>query len=251
MDAPQVSIITAYFKPDFVAELYDSVVAQAGDWEWLIQCDAPLPAALAARAAADPRIHVEANPWPLGPALSRNRALLRARGGAIFCVDDDDLLPPGALVKLQAALAAAPAEAFGAFGSSDKLLPDGSRVAHKHQQPGTVAPLTIAEDYVRRGKPMVHVGCVLWRRDHLLAHGGWAGLLRSEDTNLLLAVSAAWPGVAIADVVYLYRKHGGAITDSAWWQGERPAHARLNEERFRAVRRLQQLARRSGPQQGG
>lgn len=99
VDYGLVSIITPNYNCGrFIAQTVESVLAQTyPHWELLIQddCSTDDSVAVAERyAARDPRIKIEVNPRNCGAALTRNRALARARGRWIAFLDSDDLWMP-------------------------------------------------------------------------------------------------------------------------------------------------------------
>jgi hypothetical protein len=53
----------------------------------------------------------------------------------------------------------------------------------------------------------VYPAGVMWRRSLLLAVGGWLALYGMEDTGLLMAASAAAPGILLDTPTLRYRRH--------------------------------------------
>src|SRR5690349_1489848 len=106
MAEPSVSVLTACTRPELLAGLYATIVAQL---DGVVLDDAGI--------GADPRVHVHGSARAMGSAVSRNTALLRARAPHVLCVDDDDLLAPGALAPLLDGLEREP-DCFCAWGGA-------------------------------------------------------------------------------------------------------------------------------------
>ena len=97
-----VSIIMPSYNCDrFISESIRSVLAQTyTNWELLIVDDCSTDnTALTVKAFTDPRIHYQRNPQNEGAALSRNKALLAAKGRYIAFLDADDVWTPEKLEK--------------------------------------------------------------------------------------------------------------------------------------------------------
>ncbi|MFF1359907.1 glycosyltransferase family 2 protein [Streptomyces sp. NPDC058297] len=214
-----VSVVTAVHAPHapFLTDAWASLREQDhGDWEWLVQVDGPHPAVTAALekcgAAGDPRVRVAVNGTAEGPAVTRNIALGRSRAPFVQNVDADDALEPGALTALTAVLAADPDVGF-AVGRARDLLPSGELRDHVLPlDPGPLPRGSLAARWQTAPgsyRLPVHPAGVLWRRSLLLAVGGWSALRGMEDTGLLMAASAAAPGVLVDADTLRYRKHPG------------------------------------------
>ncbi|MFF2501918.1 glycosyltransferase [Streptomyces sp. NPDC058067] len=221
----EVSVVTAVHAPHapFLPDAWESLRGQDHDgWEWLVQIDgphAPVTAALdACGAARDPRVSVAVNGTAEGPAVTRNVALGRSRAPLVQNVDADDVLEPGALTALTTALAARPHAGF-AVGRARDLLPTGELREHALPlDPGPLPRGSLADRWLTepgRYRLPVHPAGVLWRRSLLLALGGWSALRGMEDTGLLMAASAAAPGVLVDADTLRYRKHPGQGTAQA------------------------------------
>ncbi len=237
-----VSVITAARRPDsaLLAEAWCSLRAQEADWEWCIQLDGA-ESRVPDEIAADPRVRVGAAPSsPLGPAAARNLAVLNSQSRLLHTLDCDDVLLPGALAGVIRAMRAN-REAAYAFGRSVDLLPDGSiRRFVMPFQPGLIEPGKLAAAFEERrregagfrGSFPVHCAGVTWSRPHLLAHGGYAAMLRSEDISVLLAIAESHAGVYVDQETFLYRRHPAQMTHGpddapAAVQGEAMVLARL------------------------
>jgi len=215
----EVSVVTAVHAPHarFLPDAWASLREQDHTrWEWLVQIDGPHTAVTAALegcgAARDPRVHVAVNGTAEGPAVTRNVALGRSRAPLVQNVDADDTLEPGALTVLTAALADRPHAGF-AVGRARDLLPTGELRDHVLPlDPGPLPRGSLADRWLTDPgsyRLPVHPAGVLWRRSLLLALGGWSALRGMEDTGLLMAASAAAPGVLVDADTLRYRKHPG------------------------------------------
>jgi glycosyltransferase involved in cell wall biosynthesis len=146
-----------------------------------------------------------------GPSSARNRGLALAKGRLVGFLDADDLWPPGALESLR--------EPFAG-------RPDAAAVQ------GCVADLWAEREGDPSAAPRraLNVGAALFRREALLAVGGFDAALRSgEDFDLWLRLRERnLPVLAIPAVALWYRRK-----PSEGEAGQRRAQA----GRLRALRR--------------
>lgn len=193
VDYGLVSVITPNYNCGrFIAQTVESVLAQTyAHWELLIQddCSTDDSVALARQyAARDPRIKIEVNPRNCGAALTRNRALARARGRWIAFLDSDDLWMPRKL-ELQTAFMARNGYAFTyhEYAEIDEAgNPAGVRVSGKKRVgrfgmfaccwPGC---LTVMYDAAKIG--LVQIRDVKKNNDTAL----WLKVIRKVDCYLL------------------------------------------------------------------
>lgn len=213
----RVDVVTAAHSAyaNFLPATWLSLNAQTHSaWRWLVQCDgngtAVRNALIACGAADDPRVQIAVNGTQEGPAVTRNVALGRSSATLIQNLDADDELEPTALAALARALANHPAAGYAA-GPARDLLSSGDLVD---------IPLPLVPGRLRRGalvdawittpddyRVPVHPAGVMWRRDLLLALGGWSAMCDMEDTALLMAASALCEGVLIDTPTLRYRRH--------------------------------------------
>ncbi|MFJ4654313.1 glycosyltransferase [Nocardia sp. NPDC088792] len=213
----RVDVVTAAHSAyaNFLPATWLSLNAQTHTaWRWLVQCDgkgtAVRNALIACGASDDSRVQIAANGTQEGPAVTRNVALGRSSAALIQNLDADDELEPTALAALAQALENHPAAGYAA-GPARDLLSSGALVDFPLPlEPGRLqrgalvdAWITTSDDY----RVPVHPAGVMWRRDLLLALGGWSAMSDMEDTGLLMAASALCEGVLIDTPTLRYRRH--------------------------------------------
>ncbi|MEW1907241.1 glycosyltransferase [Kitasatospora sp. NPDC085895] len=239
-----ISVITAvhgpaaHHLPDAYKSLLEQKLPEGWDWQWVVQEDGETDA-VAPYVPGDPRISF--GQGRCGRAgMARTMALSRATGQYVKVLDADDMLTPGALARDLTALQE-PGICWVTSRVLD-LLPDGSLVSFDHDPPagplerGAVLEHWKAHDF----RLPVVPGTMCARRNLVLALGGWMALPASEDTGLLLALSAVSRGWFTAETGLLYRKWPGQSTSQAAHvhEGERSARMAVIEERARALAAL-------------
>jgi glycosyltransferase involved in cell wall biosynthesis len=209
---PDVSIVTAVYRPRYLTETWESVRAQDGvSWEWIVQVDGTPAEAdtwIPADMAADERVRVEAR-GHFGIAVTRNLALLRTRADFVQTLDHDDILLPDALAVLAGTLRGDQRLAF-CFGEHLHLLTDGTlepRPAAKRLPPGRIEPGEITERW-RSGPHGMVPNTTMWRKDYLYAYGGWTALPVGDDYGLMFAVADRHPVAFVEHEVLHYRRYG-------------------------------------------
>ena len=209
---PDVSILTAVYKPRYLAESWESVRAQEGvSWEWVVQVDsdpADIEAWLPADMRADERVHVQAA-GHFGIAATRNLGLIRTRAEFVQTLDHDDALLPGALATLASVLRADPDLAF-VFGDHMHLMPDGSlepRPDLRRLPPGRIEPGVVVERWRDNLPHGLVPNATMWRKAYLYAYGGWSALPVGDDYGVLFAVADRHPTAYVDQVVMHWRKH--------------------------------------------
>ena len=152
-------------------------------------------------------VEVVANPpggWGAGRA--RNAGLERVTTPLVAFVDSDDLLLPGALATLEAALARAPAAPFVSGGALIARRADGSWLPE-----GLVAPVRaelqdpLGSLYARNWIPSAGA---LVRTDAARAVGGYdTSLVFSEDHHFWLALALGGAPAHTPALVAVHRRH--------------------------------------------
>ncbi|WP_433341221.1 glycosyltransferase family 2 protein [Streptomyces sp. CA-253872] len=215
-----ISVITAVHAPGahHLPDAYKSLLAQelptGWDWQWVVQEDGQTDE-VAPYVPDEDRVSFGQGRAGRA-AMARMLGLARARGEVVKVLDADDQLPPGALARDIAALEGRPDIGWVTSRVLD-LLPDGSTAGFEGDPPvGKLARGSVL-DYWRTHdfRASVHPATLAVRRDLLLAVGGWMALPASEDTGLLLALSAVSAGWFNAETGLLYRKWPGQVTSDA------------------------------------
>ncbi|HEY8981117.1 MAG TPA: glycosyltransferase [Streptomyces sp.] len=212
-----IIIVTAVHAPSasFLAEAYKSLREQelpdGWDWHWVIQEDGQTDK-VAPHVPDDSRVTFRQG-RPGGPGVARTIALAHAEGEYVKILDADDQLTPGVLARDLAALEADPTIGWATSRVLD-FLPDGSTAGFPGDPAnGPIERGEVLDFWKANGfRAQVHPATLFVRRDLLLALGGWMALPASEDTGLLLALSAVSRGWFNEEVGLLYRKWEGQMT---------------------------------------
>lgn len=202
----------------YLAGAAESVLSQSlpENWEleWIVQGDGEGSDQLTDLLPSDSRLRFESNSLRLGPAMTRNLALTRARGIWVQNLDADDVLLPGALATLVSAVEAEPSIHW-AWGQAEDLMPDGSRVTFEPwiSQMGVI-PAGFISGWVEEhgGQSPMPCAAVAYRTTTLRALGGWLALPTGEDVGLLCAAAALAPGWQDPATTWLYRQHDSQTT---------------------------------------
>ncbi|MGP3977255.1 glycosyltransferase family A protein [Streptomyces sp. 8N114] len=217
-DRVDVDVVTAVHAAyaSFLPNLWKSLREQTHPrWTWWVEIDGAADEVTevltGCGAVLDPRVRIGAHGGAaLGPAIVRNLALHRGQAPYVQTADADDELEPEALTRLVAALAEHPGAGF-ALGQARDLLPDGRlREVPLPLAPGPLERGTLAAHWVTTEDtyllPAVPAAA-LYIRDLVTVLGGWQAAAGMEDTALLMAASAATPGVLIPQATLRYRRH--------------------------------------------
>ena len=239
-EGPDVSvIICTRNRRVWLAEAVASVAAQTEiGWEIIVADDASsddTPAWLEARRAENFRV-VRQDPAG-GRAAAANRALADARGGAVMFLDDDDVLRPGALATLGAALRAVPG-AVAAVGARWDWFCDGRGGGRRDSHPRFPRVRDIFPELMFGWSAVS--GQNLYRTEIVRRAGGYTvvpALWPCDDRDLWLRVARFGPVVLRPEIVMTYRVHAGQ------W---RPADLGAIRERVarRGIRALPRAERR-------
>ncbi|MEU4893770.1 glycosyltransferase family 2 protein [Streptomyces sp. NPDC044780] len=227
-----ITVITAVHAPgaEYLPDAYKSLREQelpdGWDWQWVIQEDGETDAV---RPYVPDDARVSFGQGRSGrAAMARTMGLSRAEGEYVKVLDADDMLTPGALARDLRALTENPDLGWATSRALD-LLPDGSTVGFEGDPPqGPIARGAVLDFWKANGyRAQVHPATLFLRRDLLLALGGWMALPASEDTGLLMALSAVSRGWFTAETGLLYRKWPGQVTSHAAHTDEAERRARF------------------------
>jgi O-antigen biosynthesis protein len=211
MPAEVVSVvIPCHDAAPFLAEAIGSALAQAGvEVEVIVVDDASTDGSLAVAEAFGPAVRLIRLEGNRGAAHARNRGVAAACGTALLFLDADDVLGPGALRALLAALRGGPAGAAvcpwgylrrvdGRWTATpaDRPLPNPTGDPLRGWLAGAWAP----------------TNSILWCRRAFERTGGWdERLTLNDDGDLMMRALAGGMRLAVADAgMAHYRRHGGA-----------------------------------------
>jgi glycosyltransferase involved in cell wall biosynthesis len=201
----------------WLPETAQSVLGQdlSDNWEleWIIEADGSDGKSLSEVLPADDRISFSAHDGDLGPAVTRNIGLARARGVYVQTLDADDLLLPGALSTMISALQEHPSVHW-AYAQADDLMPDGTRVSFEPWMPPCgLIPAQRLPDWIDEHGGNVPAPCaaLCYRTTTIRAMGGWMALPAGEDIGLLAAISTVTAGWQSEATTWLYRQHPGQM----------------------------------------
>jgi hypothetical protein len=227
-----ITVVTAVLpaRSEHLASTWTSLLGQqlppGWSWQWCLQADGPGQLDLD---VSDARISPGRTDAARGPAIARTLTLGRAIGSLTRVLDADDQLTEGALARDIAAFERDPALHWVTSAALD-LQPDGStRTAPADPPSGRLAAGWVIDQWAGNGfRSPVHPATLCIRTRSLLGLGGWMALPASEDTALLLALDALWPGYFEAEPGLLYRKWPRQLT-------AQPAHVDADQRRARSA----------------
>ena len=179
VQSPHVSVcIPVYRGEQYLAETMRSVLDQTyRDFELVVLDNASTDASgEIARSFQDPRVRVETNPATLPQPQNWRAAVELCRAPLIKLVCADDLLHPRCLEYQVAALDADPGLAVVA--ARRHMIDEYSRILVPRRGLSGLTGVRnsdeVARRVVRTGANLIgEPGCVLFRREHYLAVGGW------------------------------------------------------------------------------
>lgn len=177
--------------------------SEDGTWDWL-------------QTVADGRTRVIRQSHRGERSATRNRGWREALGEAVLFLDDDDVLEPGALRALAAALERESA-AIAAVGGFVRYDEHGviKRGAHPRYRTTRDAWTDVLVGWVGT------LGRSLITRRVLEQTAGFTeGLSFGEDWEFWLRATQLGPIVCVPDIVLRYRVHREQSTSSAWRQQE-------------------------------
>lgn len=204
---PRVSIVLPVHNGEaFVAEALDSILAQDfADFELICVDDGSSdtsPAILASYAARDPRVRVLTNTPNRGLPGALNRGFADAHGSLHSWTSDDNILRPNMLSRLVATLEAH--QDVDIVHSAFSVIDEKGAFLYRV----SVGPV---EDILFSN----NVGAsFLYRARVTEALKGYdEGLFGVEDYDFWLRAARQFRFMPLEDDLYLYRRHGGSLTD--------------------------------------
>jgi hypothetical protein len=150
-------------------------------------------------------IDVRRLPFRAGAGGARTAALTDVDTAYFTVLDADDLLPPGS-IDVQMVALARHREARYAVGNFMVLHPDGTQTPYLHPFDGVIGKGDLVRQTRDTGVLPTSPVAAVWSSDMVRALGGWSALPRDEDTALKLSVSSIAAGVAVPEMVYIYRR---------------------------------------------
>jgi GT2 family glycosyltransferase len=200
-------IIPTLNRSDYLCQTLDSVFAQTRLPDEVFVVDDGSTDDTRERVTAYPKVVRYIYQENRGPATARNNGMSVATGDALLFLDSDDLLLPGALEALEAALSLNPqsvlaycrAQIIDASGAiSEPLWQVGNEAERDH-----LWEALASVNFIRT------TGCVLVRRTALESVGGWDESQRLEDWELWLrlAEKTGVSFVRVPEPLLQYRVH--------------------------------------------
>ena len=246
---PLISVVIPVFDPDLahLAAAIASVQAQVWPkWELCIADDASPGgtawAQLEAAAAADPRIRIVRRETNGHISAATNSALALATGDFVAFMDQDDLIPPHALLEAAAELVRHP-ETDLVYTDEDKIDGRGRRV-EPHLKTAWDPELMLSQNMAS------HLTVI--RRSRVVEAGGLReGLEGAQDWDLVLRVArAAGPGRIrhVPAALYHWRQAGRAsFSETAMARCRAAAERAVNDHLAATGKVARARAAASGP----
>lgn len=145
-----------------------------------------------------------------GKASALNLALTLISGDLVWIVDDDDLLLPDACMALSAPLEADPDLDFCAGRHLDFEVDKGTgqKITRPPGYMRDSSPEQIFPDLLE-GCHVFQPGLMVRKRVYDAVGPFDAGLVRSQDYEMILRIARHHRGIQLPEVVFLHREHGG------------------------------------------
>jgi SAM-dependent methyltransferase len=221
-----ISIFTPTHDPRWLAEAWESVRDQPGDWEWVIGCNVfrgvdaqpPLVGDVEAVVGHDHRVRVLQLGIVEGVGDAKRQLCEAARGDILVELDHDDLLAPGALADIEAAFAD---ESIGFVYSDFAEFKEADGLPHVYAGSGwetstpalihgrVLVPMLAFEPSARSMAQILfapnHVRA--WRRSAYIEAGGHDPAMRvADDFDLMCRTYLTTRMVRIPKCLYVYRR---------------------------------------------
>jgi glycosyltransferase involved in cell wall biosynthesis len=208
--APLVSIVVpCYRQAHFLGDALDSARAQTHEPIEVVVVDDGSPDDVAAVVARYPGVRL-IRQTNQGLAAARNTGLEASTGAFVTFLDADDVLYPDAVARGLASLDGRDDCAFAAGMWRTRAESGELEPAHRRVPEGS------AYEEMLRGNFIVMHGAVLYRREALVAIGGFRAELPScEDYDVYLRLLRRWDVALHEGTVAEYRRHDHNMTRSA------------------------------------
>jgi glycosyltransferase involved in cell wall biosynthesis len=184
--------------------------------EWVVQEDGDDPV-LRERVEALGGLY-GANRVRGGASVTRNMALLRARGEVTFSLDADDTLTPGGLAELLSVL-----DDETGWLAGGHVTPDGTPDQDWDPARATRWPVLALARHGSRDWGF-HPNNLLVRTALLWRVGGWPALAGMEDKMLVMALNTVSAGASTAIPTVVYRRHSGQSIATESFLGRLDVH---------------------------
>jgi glycosyltransferase involved in cell wall biosynthesis len=203
--------MSVYNGARFVRQAVDSILAQTmADFEFIILDDASADGTLEIlRSYRDPRILILRNNRNVGLAASLNRGISEACGVYVARQDADDHSHPDRLLQQARYLDQNPG--VGVVGTATRWIDDEQNLLQ-------IWPLGMdnpeLQQHLMRTCWLIH-GSTMYRRRSVKELGGYDTAMRTgQDYDLWLRMSETWDLVSLPDVLYVFRRHTNAVSES-------------------------------------
>ena len=201
-------VLPVYNGARYLRESIDSVLKQTHtNWELLILDDCSTdetPAIAMEYEKADSRIHYHRNQTNLKLPGNLNAGFRLAKGDYLTWTSDENRVRPMALEKMLAALKQN--NAHLAYASYQVIDEDGNDTFVMHVDPRGAEHIL--------GSNVVGA-CFLYTRKVYETVGEYnTSLFLVEDFDYWQRVLMKFPGIAIQEILYEYRHHGGSLTST-------------------------------------
>jgi glycosyltransferase involved in cell wall biosynthesis len=213
-------VIPSYNRAHVLATAAESVLGQLGpDDEVVIVDDGSsddTPAVLRSlqgRWGRRLQVVLQAN---AGPGAARNSGIAAARGDWIGFLDSDDLLLPGAVAVVRAAIERHPEASF-LCGGRIEVTPDGrERVLRGHHVPAD--PVRAMRGFLVTHRRSLGVGAVVARRDLARRCGFPPELVFAEDNVFFARCLAAGRTITVPEPLYRYHLEPARVQSRSHWR---------------------------------
>lgn len=224
---PLVSVlICTYNRADLLPQAVASARAQSWPCEIVVVNDGSSDGTKAwLDAQEDLRVIHQDN---AGKPSALNAAMAASRGDALLILDDDDLLLPGAIALLAAALFSSPTLSC-VFG--DSVVFDGATGRPGDWLPATRLPPSHSLHGCLTRIPGMPGACLIRRSAQEAAGTYDPSMVRGQDMDMYLRLAQVGPFGSLPLATFFYRSHDGLRGSAAgqWRKSDRATH----QARFR------------------